>query len=79
MVPKDENYKVIEFKNFFVIQPSIVFGSKRNYFQYGKLKGKKVNESFIYDSGTNKLFLSVKDLRKNILDENNSIFNSEYR
>lgn len=64
MVPKDENYKVIEFKNFFVIQPSIVFGSKRNYYQYGKFKGKKVNESFIYDSGTNKLFLSVKDLKK---------------
>ncbi len=64
MVPKDENYKVIEFKNFFVIQPSIVFGSNRNYYQYGKLKGKKVNESFIYDSGTNKLFLSVKDLKK---------------
>ena len=64
MVPKDENYKVIEFKNFFVIQPSIVFGSKRNYHRYGKLKGKKVKESFTYDSGTNDLFLSVKELRK---------------
>ena len=32
-----------------------------------KLKGKKVNESFIWRLGTNKLFLSVKDLRKTFL------------
>ncbi len=67
MCPKDESQKVIEFKNYFVIQPSTEFGKikKINFLiSKKKEKGKKVKQFFEYDSGSNNHFLGITELKK---------------
>ena len=67
MCPKDEWDKTIEFKNYFIITPSITFGEKKriNYFKsISGNKGKKVKIFFEYSSGLNKKFLSIKEISK---------------
>ena len=66
MCPKNSSNLTIEFKNFFVITPSISFERKKNYFKYEKLKGKLVKSDFEYSSGLNKHFLEIKEISKEI-------------
>lgn len=66
MCPKDEYEKVIEFKKYFVITPSISFGLKKNYNYFKSLtgeKGSKVIKNFEYHSGINKDFLTLKEIK----------------
>jgi UDP-N-acetylglucosamine 4,6-dehydratase/5-epimerase len=66
MCPKDEYEKVIEFKNYFVIMPSISFVSKKEYNYFTSLsgeKGKKVKKNFEYHSGINKDFLDIEQIK----------------
>ena len=66
MCPKNSSNLTVEFKNFFVITPSISFEKKKNYFKYNKIVGKKVKEGFEYSSGTNKKFLSIDQIKKEL-------------
>lgn len=66
MVPIDSAHLTIEYKDHFLIKPSIdLFIEKINYLK-NKLneKGKFVKKDFEYHSGTNKNFLQIKDLKK---------------
>jgi len=66
MCPIDESHLTIEFKNFFIIKPTITFfGKKINYFESKlKEKGKLVNEGFYYSSENNNNFLNIENIRK---------------
>ncbi len=66
MCPKDEYEKVIEFKKYFVITPSISFGTAKNFDYFKSLrgeKGKKVKKNFEYHSGINDDFLNIKQIK----------------
>tara|TARA_Y100000591_G_scaffold303836_1_gene300007 strand:+ start:1590 stop:2615 length:1026 start_codon:yes stop_codon:yes gene_type:complete len=66
MSSKDDSHNVLEFKDHFIIRPSIkFFNVKNDYFidALGK-KGKKVKKGFEYSSKTNKYFLNIKDLKR---------------
>ena len=65
MCPIDDSHLTLEFKNHYVIKPSIRF-LEENDFLLDRLgeKGKPVTTGFEYNSGTNPQFLSVKELSK---------------
>ena len=65
MISSDESQLAIEYKDHFMIKPSIKFtGPKINYLK-NKLgeKGKYVKENFCYDSHSNKDFLNIKQIK----------------
>jgi len=67
MCPKDEYQKIYEFKNFYVIEPSIKFNNvDENYSEYDGMMGKRVEEGFEYNSKNNEWFLKVDDIKKYI-------------
>tara|TARA_B100001057_G_C22842593_1_gene947685 strand:- start:432 stop:1433 length:1002 start_codon:yes stop_codon:yes gene_type:complete len=66
MCPRNSSSLTIEFKKFFVISPSISFEKKKNYFKYKNLVGKKVKDNFEYSSGTNQIFLTVDQIKKEL-------------
>ena len=67
MCPTDESDRTIEFKDYFIITPSITFGKKKsiNYFRniLGEL-GKKVKKNFEYSSDKNKEFMTIKEIKE---------------
>lgn len=64
MVPADDAHHTLEFKNHFVITPSIIFYKQPNYAIDGLgEEGRKIGEGFEYSSGTNPWFLTVEELR----------------
>ena len=65
MCPKDSSHLTIEFKDHYVIRPTVVFDKKINYFK-NRLKetGKKVKEDFEYRSDNNTHFLSIDEIKK---------------
>ncbi len=68
MCPKDDSHLTLEFKDHFVIKPSISFTKKINYSKnlLGE-KGIKVKKDFEYNSLTNKNYINIKNIRKLIL------------
>ena len=69
MCPADDSHLNIEFDDHFVISPSIIFFSRPTDFRKNKIgeKGVKVEQNFVYDSGTNSHFLKLDE----ILEYNN--------
>ncbi len=65
MCPSDIYYDTIEFKNHFVIKPTIKFREVIDYTinSIGE-KGTPVPDGFEYNSGTNPHFLTVEELRE---------------
>ncbi len=64
MCPKDSSHLTLEFKNHYVIKPSIRFLDNNNFLvDKIKEKGKMVKNDFEYNSLNNKHYLSVKDLK----------------
>ncbi len=66
MCPQNSSSYTIEFKNFFVIAPSIIFLDRKkvNYFKYSNnVKGKSVKDGFEYSSDKNKVFLKGQKLK----------------
>ncbi len=63
---KDEFFNTIEFKDHFIIKPTIKLIDKNIDFKTDKIgeKGKYVKRDFEYSSSNNKNFLSVKQLKK---------------
>ncbi len=62
MIPRDDARMTLEFDKFYIIQPKFWFFERR----YKNKKGKPVPEDFEYNSGTNKQWLTVDQLRKMI-------------
>ena len=63
----DDNHLMIEFKDHYVIRPTIVIQKNINY--YKNLKGevgKKVNKDFQYISSENTKFLTIKEIQKSL-------------
>ena len=70
MCPKDESNQVVEFKDFFIIKPTIFFKDiKINYLKTNLSEiGKKVYNYFEYESFSNKNYLTIFDLKTLIKD-----------
>jgi UDP-N-acetylglucosamine 4,6-dehydratase len=66
MCPKDDSHLTIEFDNYFVISPTIIFtGSDRDFTQSAKgEKGVFVADGYEYDSGTNAHFLNIDEIKQ---------------
>jgi UDP-N-acetylglucosamine 4,6-dehydratase len=65
MCPADDSHLTIEFEEYFVIAPSIVFFSRINDFTSNALgeSGKSVKQGVEYNSGKNKNFLTLAEIR----------------
>lgn len=64
MCPKEEVQNILEFKNYYVIYPSISYYMKNLYkLNLNKKLGKKVQIDFEYNSSDNKEFLTVNQLK----------------
>ena len=68
MCPRDDSHLTLEFKDHFIIKPSISFTRDIDYSKnlLGE-KGIKVKKDFEYNSLTNKDFLSKNNIRKFVL------------
>jgi UDP-N-acetylglucosamine 4,6-dehydratase len=66
MCPADDSHLTIEFKDHFVISPSIIFNNNSKNFAVNALgeKGVSVEQGFEYHSGTNKYFLTIEELKQ---------------
>jgi len=73
LCPNDESKNIIEFKNYYLISPSIQFVKKRNYFiSLDKEKGKKVKSNFEYTSNINVRHLKENEIKKLIKNISNN-------
>jgi len=68
MCPEDDAFLTIEFKDHYVIKPSISFSSRVMDYSIDRLgdKGKSVPTNFVYRSDINNHFLSVNELKDHI-------------
>jgi len=67
LCPEDSARDTIEFKNYYLIRPSIDFTKgKTNYYKINTKneKGKIVKSNFVYSSDSNPHFLNIKELKK---------------
>ena len=62
---KDEAINTIEFKDYYIIAPSIMVNNSGKFINNYSNK-KKVKENFEYSSGTNKIFLTIPQIKKTI-------------
>jgi UDP-N-acetylglucosamine 4,6-dehydratase/5-epimerase len=62
MVPRDDARMTVEFDKYYIIQPKFWFFERR----FNNKKGKSLPEDFEYNSGTNKQWLTVEELREMI-------------
>lgn len=71
MCPSDDCHRTIEFADHYVIEPTISFSAPID-FRKNRLNevGHSVPQGFEYSSGTNLMFLSVKELREMLENEN---------
>jgi UDP-N-acetylglucosamine 4,6-dehydratase/5-epimerase len=66
MCSSNESHQILEFKDFYLIQPSIIFTENKFDYQKNKLneKGKSVPKNFEYTSENNSNFLNIKQIIK---------------
>jgi len=66
MCPKDDSHLTINFDNHYVIAPSITFWGTKSDFTINARgeTGRHVEQGFEYNSGSNKDFLTVEQLRE---------------
>ena len=69
LISVDESYHTIEFKKYFIIQPSIYFTGRPEYLvnAWGET-GKRKDYGFRYSSDNNDRWLTVEDLREKLRD-----------
>ena len=65
LISRDET-NVYEFKNFYIIAPSIIMDKSKNYQSYNMKKGARLKINFEYSSNLNTKFLNKTDLKKYI-------------
>jgi UDP-N-acetylglucosamine 4,6-dehydratase/5-epimerase len=66
MCPQDDSHLTLEFPDHFVIQPTITFWGGKNHDYANNALGERggpVEQGYEYNSGTNKHFLSVEEIR----------------
>jgi len=75
LCPVDDNHLTYEYKDHFVIAPTIKFFTLKNNFQSNALKekGKIVKSGFEYQSSSNPHFLKIKEIKKLILEARDTI------
>lgn len=65
LISDSNQAEVVEFKNYFVVKPSIIFYKKKNYLiNQNKEKGKLIKGNFKYSSDNNSKKISSSDLKK---------------
>ena len=66
MCSSNESHQILEFKDFYLIQPSIIFTENKFDYQKNRLneKGKSVPKNFEYTSENNSNFLNIKQIIK---------------
>jgi UDP-N-acetylglucosamine 4,6-dehydratase len=66
MCPADDSHLTLEFKDHYVIQPTIRFHHRDNDYSANRLneRGKAVLQGFEYNSGRNTHFLDVEEIRR---------------
>ena len=66
LCPSDSSHLTYEFKDHYLISPGIQFHTSKNKFNKNKLKeaGKLVKSGFEYQSGNNKKFLKIREIKK---------------
>jgi UDP-N-acetylglucosamine 4,6-dehydratase/5-epimerase len=66
MCPKDDSHLTLDFFDYYVIKPAIRFIDDEVDFSKNASgeKGEQVEEGFEYESGTNKNFLSISEIKK---------------
>ena len=66
MCPMDDSHLTLEFKDHFVITPTILFTDHNNKFSPNKLgeKSSPVEQGFEYNSGNNEHFLNIEEIMK---------------
>ena len=70
MITKSDALNTIEFKNYYVIMPSIALWDKNQFkMESSKSAGRFCDENFSYDSNTNDNFLTVDQI-KNLIAKN---------
>ena len=64
MCPEDDSMHTLEFKDHYVITPTITFTQRGNNYEVNALgeKGKWVEQGFVYSSADNEEFISVKQM-----------------
>lgn len=63
MCPRDEYLKVVEFKKYYVITPSVLINKKEDFLIYDNEKGRRVSIDFEYNSLINDNYLNVDEIR----------------
>lgn len=65
MCPADDSHLTVEFDDYFIISPSITFYSRKTDFteNFTGEKGRLVAQGVEYNSGTNKHFLDVSEIK----------------
>lgn len=65
MCSANEAHQILEFKKFFLIQPSIIFTEKKINYKKNSLNetGKRVPENFEYTSENNSVFLNINQIK----------------
>ena len=64
LTSKDESSNVLMFKNYYVITPNYLLANLKKYKKNFKGEiGKKVEQNFEYNSGTNKHFLTINEIK----------------
>ena len=67
MCPIDDNHLIIEFKDHYVIKPTIIIQKNINYLKNLKGEvGKKVEKNFEYISYKNEKFLTISEIKKDL-------------
>lgn len=64
MCPADDSHLTLEFRDHFVIKPTIMFTDKENDFSTNKLDeiSSPVEQGFEYNSGSNEHFLNIEEI-----------------
>jgi UDP-N-acetylglucosamine 4,6-dehydratase/5-epimerase len=65
MCPVDDSHLTLEFDDYFIVSPSIIFYTRETDFTENAIgeKGRLVAQKFEYNSGTNKHFLDVSGIK----------------
>ena len=66
LTSKDESSYVIKFKKYYIVAPNYIANKLTKIFfkNYNGERGKVVDQNFEYNSGTNKKFLTISEIRK---------------
>jgi UDP-N-acetylglucosamine 4,6-dehydratase len=75
LISSESQSKIVEFKNHFVVEPSIIFFKKKNYLINNlKERGKLIKKQFKYSSDNNSKMLNKTGINNFLIKNVNTIF-----